>query len=390
MTRNGLAVLTPFVGLQSETFVQRHVTELAPGATLTVSTRMGMPGPATWEAPGPSIVLDGDRHPPGLRWFAMRVAGRLRGSPAGRWRWRPSTRDLDVLAGAFDEAGVTVVLAEFLDVWLPLLPWLQARGLRVYPHAHGYDISVRLRHPWWRDRYRAYAAADGVIVVSEVARERLEAVGIDRGRIHVIPCGVDADPMPSTPLRRDTVDVVAVGRMVPKKHPLLTVEAFRLAAARDPRLRLTMVGDGPLLPAVRAAVAGDERVRLLGALPHEQALAAIRAGDLFVQHSVVDPINGDEEGLPVGLLEAMAAGRPVVSTRHAGIPEAVDEDVTGLLVDEGDVLGMADAIVDLASDRARRLALGRAGHARAIERFSWERERRELRALLGLDVEARV
>ena len=384
----GLAVLTPFVGLPSETFVQRHVTELAPGRTLTVTTRMTPPAAPVWRAPAPAIVLDGRRERAVERYGRHLVAA-VRGRPRGVWRWQPSHRDLDVLARALDDADVEVALVEFLDVFLPLVPWLRERGLRVFAHAHGYDVSTRLRSPWWQAQYAAYRDVEGVIAVSEHVKRRLVGtVGLDPARVAVLPCGVDvAETPPVRSEHGDTVEVVAVGRLVAKKDPLTTIEAFRRAVAEVPALRLTMVGDGPLLEEARATVDRNgigDRVALLGARPHADALALLHGADVFAQHSVVAP-NGDEEGLPVGVLEAMAAAVPVVSTHHAGIPEAVEEGVTGLLVQEGDVDGMAAALVELGRDPARRRALGRAGHARALERFSWQRERRDKRALLGLD-----
>ena len=383
-----LAVCTPFVGLASETFVQRHVSELAPGHTLTVVSGMRMPSEPVWAVPGPVVQLGAALPPSTARRQLGRVAGKLRGRPSGRWRWAPTAADLDVVAAAFDAHGTEAVLTEFLDVWLPMLPWLTGRGHRVWAHAHGYDISVRLREPWWRERYHAYEQADGIITVSELSRQRLIDLGLDGDRIRVVPCGVDVPAEAPARPDRETVDVVTVGRMVAKKHPLATVEAYRLAAAGHPGLRLTMVGDGPLLDEAVAAVARaglQDRVRFLGSRPHDEVLGLLATADVFAQHSVVNPANGDEEGLPVAVLEAMAAALPVVSTRHAGIPEAVEEGKTGLLVQEGDVEGMAVAFAELAHDPSRRRAFGAAGHARAAERFSWAGEQRHLRALLGLD-----
>ena len=381
-----LAVLTPFIGLPSETFVARHLHGLAPGRTVAVSTSLPPPAEPVWSAP-PCHVRLADTRPAPLRARAANLVAGLRGRPRGRWRWVPSSADLDHLARVIDRSGVEVVLVEYLDLFLPLVPWLVRRDLRVFAHAHGYDVSARLRSPWWREQYQAYNEVDGVVTVSQHARERLAGIGLDPDRVSVIPCGVDVAATVDVRPRRETVHLAAVGRMVEKKAPLLTIEAFRRAGMEVEGLRMTMIGDGPLLAEARAAVrAGGltDRVRLLGARPHHDVLALYADADVFVQHSVVSPRNGDEEGLPVGILEAMAAGLPVVSTRHAGIPEAVLEGVTGTLVQEGDVDGMAAALVTLARDRRRRLEMGEAGHAHVVERFSWERERRDLRALLGL------
>lgn len=381
-----LAVLTPEIGLASETFVRRHLTGLAPGRTLTVATDRPEPSVVAWSAPGPVVRLAGVPERPAVARRAARVASRLRGRPPGAWRWAPTEGALAALDAALDRAGTDVVLAEYLDIWLPLVPWLKARGLRVVGHGHGYDVSVRLRDAWWRERYRGYEAVDAVVVPSAHVRARLAAIGLDPSRIHVVPCGVDVGVLPPPRPKGATVEVIAVGRFVAKKAPLATIEAFRLAHEQSPNLRLTMIGDGPLLDAARASALDADliaHVRFLGAQRHESVLEHLRRADLYVQHSVVGP-NGDEEGIPVAMLEAMAAGVPVVSTRHAGIPEVVDDGVTGVLVGEGDVDAMAEAIAALARDPDRRRAMGEAGYERVAERLSWERERRDLCALLGL------
>jgi glycosyltransferase involved in cell wall biosynthesis len=103
----------------------------------------------------------------------------------------------------------------------------------------------------------------------------------------------------------------------------------------------------------------------------------------FVQHSV-EASDGDCEGLPVAILEAMGHGLPVVSTRHSGIPEAVSDGETGLLVEEHDVDGMADAMCALLEDPARAEAMGRAGRARVEAHFTHEKTAARLREIMGL------
>src|SRR5690606_29444154 len=129
----------------------------------------------------------------------------------------------------------------------------------------------------------------------------------------------------------------------------------------------------------------ETRVTLHGGQPHAVVLGLMRECDIFLQHSRTDPVTGDEEGLPVAILEAMAHALPVVSTRHAGIPEAVIEGVNGLLVDEGDVDGMAQGLSTLARDAELRRRFGHAGWERARQQFTWELERTRLRSVLGLD-----
>ena len=122
----------------------------------------------------------------------------------------------------------------------------------------------------------------------------------------------------------------------------------------------------------------EDKVRLHGAQTHDFVIGLMKEADIFIQHSITVQETGDEEGLPVAILEAMALGLPVVSTYHAGIPEAVVNGSNGFLVEEGDVEGMADRIIALSKDLALRAEMGTSGWNRAKERFSWKREREDL------------
>jgi colanic acid/amylovoran biosynthesis glycosyltransferase len=346
-----LAVCVPVVGQPSESFLRRHVTELLPGRTVVIARRAAPPGQGTWSTDLPTLWLDALLD----EW--------------GGEAEQAAIRDF------LDEHGVQAVLAEYLDMWLPFLPTFGQAGVRCVAHAHGYDVSVRLREDYWRSAYLAYRDAADVVTLSEISRTRLIDLGLAPEQVHVVPYGVDAPPASPRP-DRDEVHVLAVGRLVGKKSPLTTMEACRRAGAR-----LTVIGDGPLKEAMEHAAEGLA-VELRGAQPHESVLAAMREADVFAQHSITDPETGDEEGLPVAILEAMAHGLPVVSTRHAGIPEAVLEDVTGFLVDEGDVDAMAHRIVALAKDPDLRHQFGAAGRQRVQDRFSWAAERASLLSVL--------
>src|SRR5262249_29879937 len=147
-----------------------------------------------------------------------------------------------------------------------------------------------------------------------------------------------------------------------KKAPHITLTAFSQVHRRYPDAQLRMVGEGPLLEACKGLVVQlgiTGAVTFLGAQPHAVVQAEMRAARCFVQHSVEAP-SGDCEGTPLGILEAGASGLPVVGTRHAGIPDVVIEGETGLLVNEYDVAGMAEAMTKLLEEP---LLAGRMGQA---------------------------
>lgn len=373
-----LGVFTRLVGIRSETFIQRHVEQLLPGGTVVVSRFRPPEGESHWSTPGPTLFLDS---PVGVGEHIQNFAERIFPARLLRGRQRRISRFLK-------QQHVEVLLGEFLDVSLECLEPAREAGVRFFVHAHGYDVSLRLREECWRRDYPRYAQADGVITMSEYSRRTLVELGLPPEKIHVIPYGVDVPEKcpvrsPASPIR-----CLSVGRMVAKKAPILLLEAFRRASVHHPGLHLDLVGGGALLPAVRQFIHASglsSAVTIHNACDPREVQALMQRTDLFLQHSIIDPDSGDQEGLPVAILEAMAAAQPVIATRHAGIPEAVQDGVTGFLVDEWDVEGMAQALQTLAGDPERCLAMGRQAWAVARASFTWERQRRQLLAVLGLE-----
>jgi colanic acid/amylovoran biosynthesis glycosyltransferase len=327
---------------------------------------------------GPALVL---RSLPraGFGRRLLRVAARGLG-----WRSPPRA---EAVKQFLQEHDVNVIMAEYLEHGVEWMDLARKLGIRFFGHAHGYDVSRLLRERKWRAAYPGYNQTDGVICVSHFSAARLAAVGVAASKIHVIPCGV---PVLDEPLRRTPhaqVRCLAVGRMVAKKAPLLTLEAFRQAAGACADLQLDYLGGGELLPAAQQFVhdhALEHCVTLHGAQPHATVQRLLQEADVFVQHSITDPTTGDEEGLPVAILEAMAHNLPVVATRHAGIPEAVQHGVTGYLVNEADSANMAERLVALACNADLRASMGIAGWQCAKESFSWTHERDTLLRVLGL------
>jgi colanic acid/amylovoran biosynthesis glycosyltransferase len=356
VSRYPLAVFVAEIGARTETFIRRHVQELLPGGTVTVGRSLPEGRDVDWAAGEPFLDLD-------------RIAGP------------------DAAARFLRDHGVEVLMGEYLDESVEWLDVAHAGRIRFFGHAHGYDVTERLREPRWRSEYLRYAKADGVITMSECSRRPLLDLGLPAEKLHVVPYGVDVPDDPPQRPQGTAVRLVAVGRMIVKKGPLLTLEAFGIAARADPALRLDYVGAGPLHASavdwVRERGLGDSAC-LLGSQPNDVVRRLMAQADIFVQHSIVDVDTGNGEGLPVAILEAMASALPVVATRHAGIPEAVLDGTTGYLVEEGDYQAMADAISLLAREPDRRRDMGLAGWRRAREFFSWERERNELLRILGL------
>jgi len=171
------------------------------------------------------------------------------------------------------------------------------------------------------------------------------------------------------------VILLHVGRFAPPKNHLLLIKAFALAVKEYPRMRLWLVGDGPLRLAVEKTVVEMElegKVLFLGIRDDVPKLLA--ASDLFV-------FSSDYEGVPLAVLEAMAAGKPVVATAVGGVPELIEDGETGILVPPRNPEALAQGILRLAKDASLRQRMGKAARERAQERFDISRIAREYEAL---------
>jgi colanic acid/amylovoran biosynthesis glycosyltransferase len=328
------------------------------------------------------------------RWNARRVLRRVMRPVLGRPEGGESTAiHRDRLAGILARARPEVILANYGPGGVLLAPVARRLGIPLVTSFHGVDASKLLREPIWRERYRRmFDRSAGVTGPSEYVRQRLIEAGAPAERTHVLHYGIPTDRIHFDPpgVRYDggPVRLLFVGRLTPKKNPIALLRSYAAARRMLDEVQvdssLTMIGDGPLrdeVEAERAALGLVESVDLRGRVAHEDTIAAYRSAHIYVQHSVTAP-DGDEEGLPVSITEALAGGLPVVATRHSGIPEVVREGITGRLVDEGDIEGMGKAIAGLAEQPELWDDLGAAGRRLLEDEFAVEIVQRRLQGLL--------
>ena len=221
-----------------------------------------------------------------------------------------------------------------------------------------------------------YRQVDRFIAASDAIRAMLISDGIPPERVTMVHEGVDIDRI----VGMQAVNVQAefwlpthvpvagnVAALVPHKGQKYLIDAVATAVQKVPELHLLIFGEGELRQELEHQIHErrlDRHVRLLGF--RADVLSLLKGLDLFVMSSVT-------EGLGTSLLDAMAASKAIVATAAGGIPEVVEDGVTGLLVPPRDSAAMAAAIVRLAADPALREQMGRAGLARAREHFSVER-----------------
>lgn len=246
---------------------------------------------------------------------------------------------------------------------------------------YGHDVVIyRTRErfatwAWWYTllRKRMFARAAKILVLSRHMQRALEAQGCPADRIAIVRLGVDLarfDAAARAPRdsRARPLRVLMVGREVDKKGFDDGLRACRGAIDRGVPCELTVLGTGGPLAAPLRALADRLAVPVTWPDPASPVPDAMARADVLLAPSRT-AASGDEEGTPTVIIEAGAAGLPVVSTRHAGIPEQIDDGVTGLLCGERDVPALTEALVSLA-DPARRAALGAAARAKMYEQYS--------------------
>jgi colanic acid/amylovoran biosynthesis glycosyltransferase len=248
----------------------------------------------------------------------------------------------------------------------------------------GRDVTANLDDAHYVNALRfLFSQGDVFTVMSQDMARQVQRLGCPAHKIRVIHHGIPLSRFPFVP-RRAPEDgpavILTAGRLIPKKGPDDLARAFALVCRRHPHVRLRIIGDGPLRLEVETILSDTgvrDRVAFLGRLEPVEVAEEMRRAHLFCLPSRVGP-DGDSEGIPNVLKEAMATGLPVVSTYHAGIPELVEDGVSGYLVPERDVVALADRLCQLVDAPEGWEALGRAGRAKVEAVFSLDAVARQL------------
>lgn len=254
---------------------------------------------------------------------------------------------------------IQVVLAEFGPVGDNVLHACLKAKVPLVVHFHGDDAHGEKFINNSNGYQKLIKHAKAVICVSNAMKYSLSRLGFSEQQLHLIPYGIDTsffsngNPATSAPI------FLAVGRFVDKKAPHLLILAFKKVLEKIPDARLVMIGTGHLLSACKSLVQSlgiSSQVEFKGVCNQDEIQSYMKQARAFLMHSVT-PESGEKEGTPLSILEASATGLPVISTFHAGIPEAVIHSKTGFLVNEHDIENMAKYIVELAGqpDLAQRM-----------------------------------
>jgi colanic acid/amylovoran biosynthesis glycosyltransferase len=249
------------------------------------------------------------------------------------------------------------------------------------------DKQYRRRFPPTVFQRRLHALqneAARFLCVSGFIKEQLIARGFPPEKLFVQHSGVNIDSQYGPDDPAADLYVMFAGRFVEKKGIPSLIEAVRRLEAEGRNLRLVLVGEGPMEEELRRAAAALRRVEFRGWMPNNELRGWMR-GALALCVPSQRAADGDAEGLPTVVIEAMAAGTPVIGSRHAGIGEAVEDEHTGFLIPEQDPEALAAALRRLSDEPELRQRLGENARRAAVEQFDMFTQSRRLEeALLGV------
>jgi glycosyltransferase involved in cell wall biosynthesis len=238
-----------------------------------------------------------------------------------------------------------------------------------------------MRNRWYRWSFlRSLPDFAAIVVVTGKERDWLIDHGVPAGKIHLVPCGAPTDIFVPSPERQNGgVEFIMASRLSEDKGCDISIQAFAAIAPTHPDARLSIFGDGPqraYLEQLSTDLGQQDKITFHGYVGEEELSQKMPLHDVFIQHSRI------KEGSPVAIVEAMACGLPVVSTPVGGIVDQIVPEENGLLVAEGDMAGMADAMGRLAADEMLRRRFGLAGRVRAVTQYDAPRQTARLGEIL--------
>ncbi len=282
-------------------------------------------------------------------------------------------------------------------------PRLRAAGVR---HVHAHFAGIAARTAYWLRRFFGmtysftghandiFRETDSPVTLSDLMENAAFVATVSQfsatelaarfpkvaGRVAVVYNGLEVGQFTPVKPAENPPTIVSVGRLVEKKGYPWLLESCRILEDQAIPFQCRIIGDGPMRGVLEEGIVRlklQDRVLLAGAQSEQQIRKELAAARVFALHCVREE-GGGMDNLPTVITEAMATGLPVVSTKLAGVPEQVIHDQTGLLVEEKDIDGFADALKRILSDPPLATSLGKQGRCRAEEVFSLKATTAEL------------
>lgn len=267
---------------------------------------------------------------------------------------------------------VDCCLAEFLNTGASVKPIVERCNIPLISNVLGYEINDERFYHKFKNEYLSLSKYQSyTIPVAKDMIPKLIELGFKKETIIWSPIGPSQEFIDITP-NYNSLKFVFIGRFTETKSPINLIKAFSKVTLKYPNALMIMAGDGELINEVKTTIAGlklKDNIELTGWINRAQQLDFYKKAFCYVQHSVTSS-TGDKEGTPVSILEASAAGLPVISTIHAGIPDVIINNETGLLVEENDINNMAENMLKLFEDRRLAQKLGEQGKELVSKQFS--------------------
>ncbi len=269
-----------------------------------------------------------------------------------------------------------------------MLPVKKALNIPLITTFHGYDLSSLLRDEGYvKQLNKLFKEGDIFISVSDYFKNRLIELGCSPEKIvtHYIGVPIEEYSFKKRELGKGTVRLIQVSNLQEKKGHIYLLEAFKKLISVYENVELVLVGDGPMKHEIEKKIMElglTHKVKMMGKLKSLLALREMDESDIFVHHSVTAS-DGNTEGIPTVLMEAMSLGLPVVSTYHTGIPELVKDGETGLLTNEKDSDMMAKKLIELIGNPDLYKRLGTMGREKVERDFNIRLQNAKLDELYG-------
>ena len=281
--------------------------------------------------------------------------------------WQISDTELSALLGVLNRIDAQLLHIYFGQIAVHLLPLIRAWKKPSIVSFHGADVTVDMNKPAYRQATRQMLEAVKLVLVrSQSLRRAVADLGCDPDKIEIQRTGIPLEEFSfrerSFP-KNDEWRFVQAGRLIEKKGLPVTLRAFAAFLGKYPKATLTIAGEGPMLGELQTLahelrIAGS--VSFTGFISQEQLRDIYHRSHIFLHPSQTGR-DGNQEGIPNSMLEAMASGLPVFATQHGGIPEAIESGVSGVLVSERDHEELARALLNAAQDPVFLSRIARSG-----------------------------
>jgi len=297
------------------------------------------------------------------------------------------SRGTNIIAKKFKREKIKLIHARFGNAGVRLMGVKKQLRIPMLTSFHGFDLPVkRTKNSVYQSKLpKLFKAGDCFTVPSFHMKQKLIHWGCSPEKIKVMYSGIDLRKFSYTKRAPKTENllIIAVGRLHKKKGFRYLLKAFKKVVDRYPSARLTIVGEGAerdTLTKLISALNLKKSVRLEGIVNHSRMSALLNEADIFCLPSITTK-EGNQEGIPNAIKEAMATGLPVVSTLHGGIPELVGDESEGLLVPEKSVQLLAEKLMYLIENPTVRREMGQRGRSKVENYFDSSKQVRKLEAI---------